>query len=123
IFIEAMTHEVEFDGKPARIALVSDVTERLRTERALALYRGQLEQRVAERTAELSRTNQRLRQEVQERLRIEEDLRAATVAAEAANNAKSVFLAQTSHEIRTPLTSILGYADLLQGNALSPEER
>ncbi|HVT79914.1 MAG TPA: ATP-binding protein [Phycisphaerae bacterium] len=113
IFVDAITHQVEFNGKPARIALVSDITERLQNERALALYRSQLEQRVEERTSELSRANVQLRMEVAERRRIAEELRAATAAAEAANDAKSNFLANTSHEIRTPLTSILGYADLL----------
>ena len=39
-------------------------------------------------------------------------------AAEAANQAKSAFLATVSHEIRTPLTAILGYADLCR--AASP---
>lgn len=38
----------------------------------------------------------------------------ARAAAEAANEAKSAFLANVSHELRTPLTSILGFAFLLR---------
>ncbi|MCB1290743.1 MAG: DUF4118 domain-containing protein [Mycobacterium sp.] len=40
--------------------------------------------------------------------------RAAKVHAEAANRAKSAFLATMSHELRTPLNSILGFSDLLR---------
>jgi PAS domain S-box-containing protein len=123
IYVESVTHLVTFNGQKARIALLSDVTERLQAERSLAQYRAQLEQRVAERTAELWQANRRLEEEVRQRRRIEEDLRTASGAAEAANASKSTFLANTSHEIRTPLTSILGYADLLRNPALTPEER
>jgi signal transduction histidine kinase/CheY-like chemotaxis protein len=38
--------------------------------------------------------------------------------AEAANSAKSTFLAQMSHELRTPLNAILGYSDMIQEEAL-----
>jgi len=43
-------------------------------------------------------------------------LRAAKEAAEAANEAKTRFLASVSHEIRSPLNAIYGYAQLLERN-------
>jgi len=41
-------------------------------------------------------------------------------AAEAANRAKSIFLASMSHELRTPLNAILGFSRMLAGNKRPP---
>jgi CheY-like chemotaxis protein len=47
----------------------------------------------------------------------------AAEAAEAANAAKSAFLATISHEIRTPLNGVLGMAQAMAAEALSPAQR
>ncbi|HEY3799489.1 MAG TPA: ATP-binding protein [Caulobacteraceae bacterium] len=45
------------------------------------------------------------------------------VAAEAANEAKSAFLATMSHEIRTPLNGVLGMAQAMAGDELAPVQK
>lgn len=52
-------------------------------------------------------------QDIGDLKRREAELVKAKEAAEAANNAKSTFIASMSHELRTPLNAIIGFADIL----------
>ena len=66
--------------------------------------------------------NRKLQREVVQRKRAEGDLERAKDAAEAANRAKSTFLATMSHEIRSPMNAILGLSHLALRTELTPKQ-
>lgn len=81
-------------------AMVTDITARKQAEEELKRYRDRLEEEVEQRMG---------------------DLVLARNAAEAANKAKSIFLAGMSHELRTPLNAILGFSSLMHEDPQLPE--
>ena len=61
-----------------------------------------------------------LQKQIDNRKKMEAELRKAKDAAEKATQAKSEFLSMMSHEVRTPLNAIVGMTYLLQQEDLSP---
>jgi CheY-like chemotaxis protein len=103
--------------------LARQILERSKAERALSRVNEQLESRIRERTKSLTAANELLRKEIGVRRQMEDELRHAKQAAEAANVAKTEFLANMSHEIRTPMNAIVGMTELALQAELSPEAR
>jgi PAS domain S-box-containing protein len=67
--------EIVWDGKPALMVLMIDITELKEAEEALKEARVKLEQRVKERTTDLEKANELLGQEIEERKKVEFALR------------------------------------------------
>ena len=104
------------------VGVVEEITQRKEAEQVLQRAHDELEQRVRERTVELTEVNEALHAENRERRRTEEQLKTAKEAAEAANRAKSEFLANISHELRTPMNGIIGMTGLALETTLSDEQ-
>jgi signal transduction histidine kinase len=102
-------------GRSIRYAI-----ERQRADVALQEYRDHLEDLVGRRTTELSETNERLRREIEERVRAEQVLKETVTRLEAHDRIRTEFVSNVSHELRTPVAAMRYAAENLLRGVVGP---
>ena len=137
--IDGKLHYVLARGMPVRnergeviywAGINLDISRLKHTEEELKEARDVLEQRVKDRTAELSASkeklevvNKELMVELKVHQKLEAELIKAKEGAEAAAEAKAAFMANMSHELRTPMNAVIGFTSILLDENLSSEHK
>ena len=96
--------------------LRKEITERNRAEDTLR----ESEQRLKVHVTELKAAKRQYEAQGKELAALADDFSIARDQAEAANRAKSEFLALMSHELRTPLNAIIGFSEIIEAEMFGP---
>ncbi|MFZ2448739.1 MAG: ATP-binding protein [Syntrophobacteraceae bacterium] len=108
--VEISSRVLEIGGRDHYWGFIRDISERKEAEEALRRAYDELEERVRERTAELLELNEALKSEINERVRIETELKRS-------NEALQDFAFIASHDLQEPLRKIQVFGELLQSKS------
>ena len=92
------------------------IAENIKLTREMRMVNAQLETKVAERTAELSRANDELHEEMKEREKAEQDLARSNQDLALLNRDKDKLFSVLAHDLRSPLGSMMNLTSLLAEN-------
>lgn len=127
--LEIGINPFKLDNKTYVMALVIDITERKKNDLEIERFNAQLENKITERTLELNKNVEQLKElnlnylkEIERRVKAEKQLTTALKKEIELSDLKSKFLSLVSHEFKTPLSGILTSAILLEKYKLSEEQ-
>lgn len=106
----------------ANVIVYMEIRRRKKAELSLIDTNKDLERRIEDRTKQLKDINENLVDLDDQRRILLLNEQHARQEAEIANRLRDEFMATVSHELKTPLNSILGWARLLNGARLNPEQ-
>ena len=112
--VEITSSVTDFQGGPANVIYIRDVTERRQVEEKLKEYQSHLENLVAQQTHDILQSNKMLEQELRTRRQAEIKLRQQGQELQEQMQRRVYFARSLVHELKTPLTAILGAGSIIE---------
>ncbi|EKD34031.1 MAG: Sensor protein, partial [uncultured bacterium] len=103
----------DIGGEILILGIIRDITARKKADEALKKLAAELEERIAERTAEIKENQRALINLVEDLNQKSAELEEANERLKEVDRLKSMFIASMSHELRTPLNSIIGFTGII----------